>query len=81
MAVMDRGKYHTNSGWIPALVVAQYDSSGDVVADGASGENGDVDTVDVVLLGRGSSSGQGQRSGVSRGTSNGQFEFTDTLAS
>lgn len=81
MAVNDRGMYHTNSGWINGLVRAQYDTNGDVVADAHNGGAGNgedelVTSVDVLLLGP---SASGVRTGVTRGTSANQFEFTDTL--
>lgn len=79
MAVMDHGKYilsNTARGFAPAVVLAQYDTNGDVVADGASGENAAVTSVDILLLGF----ANGHRTGVTRGTADNQFTFTDTLA-
>ena len=76
MAVLDRGKFHTNSGFVPALVLAQRDASGDVVDDGASGEATAVVEVDVLLLGI----DQGRRT-ADVGTDVNEFEFVDTLAS
>lgn len=75
MAVLDRGKYYTNSGWVPGVVLAQRDTNGDVVDDGASGEAAAVTEVDVLLLGI----DQGRRT-ATVGTGTNEFEFTDTLA-
>jgi hypothetical protein len=73
MAVLARGKYYTNSGWVPAIVTGQYDDEGAVVAD--EGETADVETVDVVLLGW----DNGKRTGVAVGTDVNEFEFVDTV--
>lgn len=76
MAVNDRGLYTTNNGSVPGIVLAQYQSDGTtVVADGAAGENTNVQVVDVLLLGIDA----GRRYGVSRGSAVNEFEFTDTL--
>lgn len=72
MAVMDVGKYHlpnTARGFAPAVVLAQYDGSGDVVADGAATSG--VSTVDILLLGF----DNGHRTGVTVGTDANEFEF------
>lgn len=75
MAVNDRGKYYTNAGWVPGVVLAQRDENGDVVADGAGGETNAVVDVDVLLLGY----AQGRRT-AAVGTGVNEFEFTDDLA-
>ncbi len=46
MAAPSLGKYHTNVGWVPAVVVGERDASGVLLADSATG-----DAVDVLLLG------------------------------
>lgn len=72
MAVFGTGKYHlsnTARGFAPALVLAQYDATGGVVADG--GATSGVDTVDVLLLGY----ANGHRTDVSVGTADNEFEF------
>lgn len=72
MAVLARGKYYTNSGWVPAMVLAQRDVSGDVVAD--DGLTADVTEVDVLLLGI----DQGRRT-AAVGTDTNEFEFVDIV--
>ena len=67
--------YKTNSRIIPAVVYAQYDTNGDVVAD-ASGFTG-VTTVDVILLGVDS----GYRKGVGLQADGGTSEQNEAAAS
>lgn len=80
MAKNDRGFYHLEDGdtdnTLPALVLAQYDTNGDVVADGAAGEASDVTNVDIIVLGWDSA----KRFLVPVGTDKFEFEFTDALA-
>lgn len=74
MSVLDRGKYHTNAGWVPGIVLEQRNAAGAVVADGGAGEAAAVAAVDVLLLGF----ANGKRS-AAVGTAVNEFEFTDTL--
>lgn len=73
MAVLARGKFHHNTGWAPALVLAQYDASGNTVPDVSA--TAGVDNVDVILLGF----ANGKRESVTVGTTSGEFEFVDTV--
>jgi hypothetical protein len=74
VAVLARGKFHHNSGWAPALVRAQYDVAGDVVADATATST--VVTVDVILLGF----SNGLRESVTVGVAVNNFEFTDEVS-
>lgn len=66
MAALDLGKYHTNVGWVPAVVWHEKDGSGGEIADQST--NGDA--VDVILLGF----ANGKRKDVPVGTDVNQFE-------
>ncbi len=65
MAAPSIGKYHVNDGWVPAVVTAERDASGNKLADSATG-----DAVDVLLLGF----SNGKRSNVTVGTDVNEFE-------
>lgn len=79
MAKNDRGFFHLEDGntdnTLPAIVLAQYDTNGDVVDDGSAGEDGAVTSVDILVLGWDNA----KRFGTARGTDKFEFEFTDGL--
>lgn len=75
---MARGEtvgFVTNSGVVPAIVEAQYDTNGDVVADGTAASNASVTSADLLLLG----AANGRRAGKAKGTDVNQWNVYTAL--
>lgn len=70
---MARGEivgFITNTGEVPAVVEAQYDTNGDVVVDATAASDASVTSADLLLLG----AANARRSGIAKGTDVGEWK-------